>query len=72
LIAPIRQFSAYQSVNNKAEATKEFTGNVLEMTTIFEPGATSGDVISCALALDLDQYREIFGDFTVPRQEGLE
>ena len=42
------------------------------MTTIFEPGATSRDMISCALALDLDQYREIFRGFTVPRQEGPE
>jgi hypothetical protein len=42
------------------------------MTTIFEPGATSRDVISCALSLDLDQYREILGGFTVPRQEWSE
>ena len=42
------------------------------MTTIFEPGATSGDVIGCALALNLDQNREIFRRFTVPRQERLE
>jgi hypothetical protein len=48
------------------------TRDVLKMTTVFEPRATSRNVISCTLALDLDQYREIFGGLAVPRRERLE
>ena len=46
--------------------------DVLEMTTVLEPGATSGDVVGRALALDLDEDGQVLGCLAVPRLEGLE
>jgi hypothetical protein len=41
------------------------------MSTVLQPWATSGDVIGCALALGLDEDREV-GGCTIPDLEGLE
>lgn len=48
------------------------TGNVLEMSTVLQPGTTSGDVISCAFALDLDENGDIGGLLAIPLLEGLQ
>ena len=47
------------------------TGDVLEMSTVLEPGSTSRDVIGCALALDLDENWDILRVFAIPGLEGL-
>lgn len=47
-------------------------GDVVQMTTVLEPGTGHGDVISGGLALGLDQDREILGVLAIPRREGLE
>jgi hypothetical protein len=47
-------------------------GDVLEMSTVLEPWATSRDVIRCAFTLDLDENRQILGVFAVPWLEWLE
>jgi hypothetical protein len=41
------------------------------MSTVLQPWATSGNVIGCALALGLDEDREV-GGCTIPDLEGLE
>ena len=48
------------------------TRDVLEMSTVLQPGSTSRDVIRCALALNLDQNRQIGGGLSVPRLERRE
>jgi hypothetical protein len=50
----------------------QLTRDVLEMSTVLQPGTTSRDVISRALALDLDQDRQIFGGLAIPLLEGLQ
>ena len=50
---------------------KQLTRNVFEMSTVLQPWATSRDVVGCALALSLDEDREV-GGCTVPGLEGLE
>ena len=42
------------------------------MSTVLQPGSTSRDVIRCALALNLDQNRQIGGGLSVPRLERRE
>ena len=47
-------------------------GDVLKVTTVLEPGTTSRDVVSGALALGLDKDRAVSVVLAVPRLEGLE
>lgn len=46
--------------------------NVVQMTTVFQPGAGGRDVIGGALSLDLDQNGQILQILTVPFVEGLQ
>jgi hypothetical protein len=42
------------------------------MATVLQPGTTGGDVVSRALALDLDEDRNIFRGLAIPRLERLQ
>lgn len=46
--------------------------DVLEVSTVLQPGTTSRDVVRRALAFDLNQDRKISGGLSIPRFEGLE
>lgn len=50
----------------------KLTGNVLQVSTVLQPRSTSRDVIRRALALHLDQHRQVLGLLAIPRLEGLQ
>ena len=50
----------------------EPTGDVLKVSTVLQPRTTSRHVISRALALNLDQNREVLGVLSIPRSERLQ
>lgn len=60
---------AVLSVDGTDEAV---LGDVLQMSTVLQPGATSGNVISRTFALGLDQDRKVGRCLAVPRLERLE
>lgn len=60
---------AVLSVDGTDEAV---LGDVLQMSTVLQPGATGGNVISRTLALGLDQDRKVGRGLAVPRLERLE
>lgn len=51
---------------------KHVVGDVVKVTTVLQPGAGHGDVVSGGLALSLDQDRDIEGVLAIPGLEGLE
>jgi len=53
-------------------SNKHVVGDVVQVTTVLEPGASHGDVIGGGLALGLDQDREVLGVLAIPSLEGLE
>lgn len=53
-------------------ADEAVLGDVLKVSTVLEPRATSGDVVSGALAENLDQDGEVMRLLAVPWLEGLE
>lgn len=73
-MAPIKQFSA-SNISNGPKTNRSgirLTGNVFKVTSILEPGTTSRDVVSGALALSLDKNRSLDNVLAVPRLEGLQ
>jgi len=47
-------------------------GDVREMTTVLQPGSTGRYVVSCALALHLNQNGQVLRVLAIPLLEGLE
>lgn len=53
-------------------ADKAVLGDVLEVSTVLQPGSTSRNMVCRALALDLNEDREVCGGLAIPGLEGLE
>lgn len=47
-------------------------GDVVQVTTVLQPGTGHGDVVSGGLTLSLDQNRKVGGVLAIPSVEGLE
>ena len=47
-------------------------GDVLQVTTVLQPGTTGRDMVGCTLALDLNEDRKVSGGLAVPRRKGFE
>ena len=70
-MAPIKQFSiSHQRIFRTLSVL--LTRNVLQVSSVLEPWATSGNVICRALALGLDEHRGIHYILAIPRGERLE
>lgn len=73
-MAPIKQFSG-SNISNGPKTNRlgiRLTGNVFKVTSVLEPGTTSRNVVSGALALSLDKNRSLDNVLAVPRLEGLQ
>lgn len=53
-------------------ANEHVVGDVVQMTTVLQPGTGSRDVIGGALSLNLNQHGQIFQILTVPFVEGFQ
>lgn len=51
---------------------KHVIGNVVQVSTVFEPRSGGGNVIGGALAFDFDKNDHVFEIFAVPLVEGCE
>lgn len=48
---------------------KHVIRDVIQMSTVFEPRSSGGNVVSCALALNFDKNQQILQVFAVPLVE---
>ena len=60
------QHPQYRYLTNEHVVT-----DVVQVTSVLEPGSCHTDVVCCALALGLDQNSSILDVVTIPRRERL-